>query len=137
MCGVRISINNTFTAGGRSAPIFVCVYYGLSMSEMPRDKIIVYEIPGLVPASNQNRSTENGFIVFVRGADNTNEPLYDNTSDSEEEIDETYYSKDARVAKIYCKKVLYPLIHKIRTKYYMMPEPKEGEEIPSAYTAVS
>ena len=134
--GVRISVNNTFTAGGRSAPIFACVY-GLTMAEMPHDEIVVCEIPGLVPASNQNGSTQIGYIVFVRGSSPTNEPIYDNESDSDEDMDQTYYSKDAKVAKMYRELVFYPLIDEIRTNYYMMPQPKEGEEIPDSYTAVS
>ena len=135
MRGIRISLNNTFTAGGRSAPIFACVY-GLSMSEMPMDEIVVCEIEGLVPASNQNGSKEIGFIVFVRGNDPTYEPIYDESDDTVVD-DPTYYSKDAKVAKIYRDKVYYPLIEDIRRNYYMMPEPIDGEEIPPAYTAVS
>ena len=138
MRGIRISVNNTFTAGGRSAPIFACVY-GLTMAEMPRDEIVVCEIPGLVPASNQNGSTQNGFIVFIRGSDPTNEAIFEEDSDSDKEMmQETYYSKDAKVAKLYRELVFYPLIEEIRKNYYMMPKPKEGEEeIPSSYTAVS
>ena len=113
--GVRISVNNTFTVGGCSAPIFTCIY-GLTMAKMPRDKIVICEIPGLVLASNQNGSTKIGFIVFVRGSDNTNEPLYDDTSNNDEDIDETYYSKDVKVAKIYRERVFYPLIEEIRKK---------------------
>ena len=135
MRGVRISLNNTFTAGGRSAPIFACIY-GLSMAEMPMDEIVVCEIEGLVPASNQNGSKEIGFIVFIRGSDPTNEPIIKDTGDVS--IDpETYYSKDAKVAKIYREKVYYPLIKDIRENYYMMPEQTEEDDIPAAYTAVS
>ena len=36
--GLRISLNNTFSVGGRYAPIFACIY-GLKPSEMPVLKI--------------------------------------------------------------------------------------------------
>jgi hypothetical protein len=65
MRGLRISLNNTFTAGGRSAPVFACIY-GLSMA---------------------------------------------------------YYSKDAKIAKLYREKVFYPFVEDIRKNYYLMPEP--------------
>ena len=134
--GVRISLNNTFTAGGRSAPIFACVY-GLTLAEMPKDEIVVLEIPGLVPASNQNGSKEIGFIVFVRGSDPTYERNAEYVDDEDSVEDNTYFSKDAKIAKLYRDKVFYPLIEDIRRNYYMMPELQEGEEVPSSYTAVS
>jgi hypothetical protein len=64
--GLRITLNNTFTAGGLCAPIFACVF-GLKMTEMPRDEIIICEVKGLVPASNVNGSMEVGYIIFIRG----------------------------------------------------------------------
>ena len=62
--GIRISLNNTFTAGGKCAPIFACIA-GLSKSEMPGHEIIVYKIPGLVAVSNVNGSMQKGFVVFI------------------------------------------------------------------------
>ena len=132
MRGVRISVNNTFTAGGRSAPIFACVY-GLSLAEMPKDEIVLCEIEGLVPASNQNGSKQKGFICFIRGADSSYLPDDEDNTDP----DATFYSKDAKIAKLYREKVYYPFIHDIRTNYYLMPEPREGEAVPSEYTAIS
>ena len=41
--GIRITLNNTFTAGGKCAPIFACVF-GMKSTEMPRDEIIVCRI---------------------------------------------------------------------------------------------
>ena len=64
--GLRITMNNTFTAGGRCAPAFVCVY-GLSAEEMPGDDIVVVPIEGLVASSNLNGSMQKGFMVFIRG----------------------------------------------------------------------
>ena len=64
--GLRITLNNTFTAGGQCAPIFACVF-GLKLSEMPCDEIIICKVKGLVAASNVNGSMDIGFIVFIRG----------------------------------------------------------------------
>jgi hypothetical protein len=43
--GVRVTLNNTFTAGGRCAPAFACVY-GMTAKEMPHDEIVIKEVPG-------------------------------------------------------------------------------------------
>ena len=64
--GLRISLNITFSAGGQSAPIFACVF-GLKPNEMPGDEIVVCKCKGLVAASNVNGSTQEGYIVFIRG----------------------------------------------------------------------
>ena len=55
LCGVRMVLNNTFTAGGRVAPVFACVY-GCTADEMPRNEIVVLPIEGLVCASESNGS---------------------------------------------------------------------------------
>ena len=49
--GLRITLNNTFTAAGRVAPAFVCVY-GLSAIEMPGDEVVIVPIEGLVVGSD-------------------------------------------------------------------------------------
>ena len=75
--------------------------------------------------------------MFILGSDPTyGEPVYDESDDGVID-DETYDSKDAKVAKIYQDKVYYPLIEDIHKNYYMMPEPKYDEEITAAYTVVS
>lgn len=48
--GVRIVLNNTFTAGGLSAPIFVIVY-GLSREEMPGSEFVTIPVEGLAVGS--------------------------------------------------------------------------------------
>jgi len=51
--GVRIEINNTFTAGGQSATIFIVVS-GLTREEVPGEKDIeIIEMPGLTPNGHQ------------------------------------------------------------------------------------
>ena len=72
--GVRMVLNNTFTAGGRVAPVFACVY-GCTSEEMPFDEIVVKPIKGLVAASESNGSTEEGFVVFIRGKYKTPEEI--------------------------------------------------------------
>ena len=64
--GIRIVLNNTFTAGGTCAPVFACIY-GLSNTEMPRDEIVVKRVKGLVAASVSTGNMSEGFVVFVRG----------------------------------------------------------------------
>ena len=132
--GIQIYLNNAFTAGGRSAPIFACIY-GLTLAEMP-DEIVICKIEGLVPASNQNGSKQIGFIVVVRGSDPTYKHV-DNKLNNDGIIDEMYNSKDPKVAKIYHNIVFYPLIEDIRKYYYMMPDLKDDEDAPSSYTAIS
>ena len=53
-----------FTATGQCAPIFAFVF-GLKLSKMPHNEIIICKCKGLVAASNVNGSTEVGFIVFI------------------------------------------------------------------------
>ena len=77
--GLRITLNNTFTAGGQCAPIFACIF-GLKVSEMPKDEIIICECKGLVAASNVNGSMDVGYIVFIRGK---YEPSAESTNQSE------------------------------------------------------
>ena len=136
MRGLRISLNNTFTAGGRSAPVFACVY-GLTMTEMPKDEIVIIEIEGLVAASNQNGSQEKGFIVFVRGATQTVDSIDNSNNQDDDFNDLQQFSKDAKIAKLYREKVFYPFVEDIRKNYYLMPDPVGEEEIPSSYTAIS
>ena len=76
--GIRISLNNTFTAGGKCAPIFACIG-GLKPSEMPYDEIVVCKVAGLVAASNVNGSMQEGFVVFIRGA-------YDTSKEKEQNL---------------------------------------------------
>ena len=64
LCGLMISLNNTFTARGQCAPIFACIY-GLKPNEMSRNEIVVCKCCGLVAASNTNGSTDDGFLVFI------------------------------------------------------------------------
>ena len=64
--GLRIMLNNTFTAGGRVAPPFICVYR-LSPDEMPSDEIVLVPIKGLVIGADQNGSMDEGYICFIRG----------------------------------------------------------------------
>ena len=162
--GIIISLNNTVTAGGRCAPIFACVT-GLKPQEMPHDEIVVCEVKGLVAASTMTGSTENGYIIFVRGQfktvgeDATGEsssplqtssPEYvvdiddghavdinptSQTSTSQSNDDTLFLSKESRVAKLYRELVYYPFIKKIRTEEYDMPN--DLQEIPSNLTAVS
>ena len=113
--GVRMVVNSTFTAGGLSAPIFVCVY-GLSYDEMPKDGMICLEIPGLYSGSHQNiYSNGVGFLVFVRG-NNSRSDTQVNTVDDTIDLegvnqeyvlhdDEVRYSKESIVAQMYRSKV--------------------------------
>ena len=122
MRGVRVVLNNTFTAGGRSAPIFACIY-GLSPIEMPGDEIVIQRVPGFVPASDINGSLEEGFILFVRGKYNPNEEeeLNKDTDQSNtSEVKPKQPCKEARVAQIYREMVYYPLIRDVRVNYYNM-----------------
>ena len=116
--GVRIVINNTFTAGGLSSPLFVTVY-GLTLEEMPGDEIVTIEVPGLTVGSNQDLySKGKGFLTFVRGnyEDHDEVSERDHTSNENEE---DLPSKEARVAKIYQEKVFYPFIQHIRKVKYV------------------
>ena len=141
--GLRITLNNTFTAGGRVAPAFVCVY-GLTPDEMPGDEIILVPIEGLVIGSDQNGSMDKGYICFIRGKyDGKNktqeeEDTVSQENDNEEEVcSEIPASKEARVAQLYRETVYYPFIHSIRTKHYRMPESdSDDSEVPTNLTAV-
>ena len=138
--GLRVSLNNTFTAGGQCAPIFACVF-GMKATEMPRDEIVVCRVKGLVAASNVNGSTDDGFVVFIRGKyERTDdaEPSNQHSPESEDptQKDQTItLSKESRVAKIYRDNVYYPFIKKIRIDHYEMDETQEG--VPENLTAVS
>ena len=142
--GLRITLNNTFTAGGRVAPAFVCVY-GLSANEMPGDEIVLLPIDGLVCGSDQTGSTEKGYICFIRGkydpnANEGNENIVSvdedaNENESIETSEDTQpASKESRVAQLYRDTVYYPFIHSIRTNNYRMDE--NTEEIPTNLSAV-
>ena len=152
--GLRITINNTFTAGGRVAPPFICVY-GLSPDEMPGDEIVTIPIKGLVIGADQNGSLDEGYICFIRGKYDPKNGAEDTTQNENEDVSEhenegnsqpstchigplPLPSKEARVAKLYRETVYYPFIHNIRTKHYRMDEncPSEETEIPSNLTAV-
>ena len=113
--GVRMTLNNTFSAGGRCAPVFACIY-GLTVDELPGNDIVVMPIKGLVAASEQNGSEELGYVVFIRGR-------YKTFEENEEEMNDTpnvpennltpppkKLSKEARVAKLYRELVYYPFI---------------------------
>ena len=131
--GIRVVLNNTFTAGGRSAPIFACIY-GLSNIEMPGNEIVITKVKGLVPASDINGSVEEGFILFIRGKyspEDSNDKDTSTTTMSQESIP----CKEARVAKIYREMVYYPLIHDIRVNHYDMDP--NAKEIPTNLTAIS
>ena len=140
--GLRITLNNTFTAGGRCAPIFACVF-GLKAEEMPHDEIVVCRVKGLVSGSCVTGSMQEGFILFIRGKYETPEQREheQNTSQSiEDATDITEYnnqllSKESRVAKIYREQVYYPFIRDIRTNDYDMST--STTTIPSNLTAVS
>ena len=110
---------------------------------MPCDKIVVCKIKGLVVASNLNDSTQDGFILFVCGSQETltpvsisDEDLPDVDGNGESIDDLTHHSKDSKIAKIYRDQVYYPFIEDIRNNYDVMPQHANGE-IPDAYTAVS
>ena len=140
--GIRISLNNTFSAGGRSAPIFACVF-GLKPMEMPGNEIVVVKIRGLISGSDTNMSLKEGFIVFIRGQYETKDVREEHDSNSGDDTnDDTIdshldqsISKESRVAKIYREQVYYPFLKEIRIfDYDMDPDTKE---IPSNLTAVS
>ena len=139
--GLRITLNNTFTASGMCAPVFACVY-GLTASEMPGDEIVYRPIKGLVAGSGQTGNMQEGYVVFVRGKYETleefqakekkkNSPVVARTT-----LQSTpkKMSKEARVAKLYRDLIYYPLIKHIRTAYYGMDQ--EGA-IPDNLTAIS
>lgn len=106
--GVRIVINNTFTAGGLSAPIYVVVY-GNSRTEMPGASTITIPIPGLAIGSHQDIFASSiGYLTFVRADDS--QDCQDDTSSSP--------SKESIMAMNYREKIYYPFIHKIRTSRY-------------------
>ena len=119
--GLHITLNNTFTAGGAYAPVFACIY-GLSAEEIPRDEIVVKKVEGLVASSGQNVSTQEGFVVYIRGKYETKEEI----EEKEKEINDTKdqpvmeldapkkMSKEARVAKLYRELVYYPLVQHSR-----------------------
>ena len=140
--GLRITLNNTFTAGGRVAPAFVCVY-GLTPDEMPDDEIILVPIDGLVIGSDQNGSMDKGYICFIRGKYDGKKKMPEGDLVSEEnDIDEEessdiHGSKEARVAQLYRNTIYYPFIHNIRTKHYKMPDTtmSGGSEVPTNLTA--
>ena len=144
--GLRITLNNTFTAGGRVAPPFVCVY-GLSATEMPGDDIVLVPIEGLVCGSDQNGSTDTGFLCFIRGKyepKSSEEPVNESNDISldDEENNESINnsddtrpaSKESRVAQLYRDTVYYPFVHNIRTKHYRMDE--NTHDIPTNLSAV-
>ena len=148
--GIRITLNNTFTAGGKCAPIFACVF-GMKSTEMPRDEIIVCRIKGLVAASNMNGSMQEGFVVFIRGkyenaqdrdaseSSTTQSGASESSTTQSDTSDETNVtlvgqSKEVRVAQIYREEVYYPFLKQIRTNDYQMDE--KGP-IPDNLTAVS
>ena len=140
--GVRMTLNNTFSAGGRCAPVFACIY-GLTSEEMPGNDIVVMPIKGLVAASEQNGSEEVGFVVFIRGKFKTVDELQDdnnnptNLPEGEDTIPlqpPKKMSKEARVAKLYRELVYYPFIRDIRLKCGLDPESKV---IPENLRAVS
>ena len=108
--GVRIVINNTFSASGQVAPIAATIY-GLSAKEMPGgDDIVAIPIPGLVRGADQNNNDKTeGLLVFVRGNVDV-----ENRTFSSDDQDKNLYSKDARIAKLYRERVYYPFIERLR-----------------------
>ena len=130
--GVRMTLNNTFSAGGRCAPVFACIY-GLTTEEMPGNDIVVMPIKGLVAASEQNGSEEVGFVVFIRGKFQTHEEVEaENQRNNNLPDDDTNIlqppknmSKEARVAKLYRELVYYPFIRDIRIKSGLDPKTKD------------
>ena len=139
--GLRIVLNNTFTAGGMCAPVFACVY-GLNATEMPGDEIVYRPIKGLVAGSGQTGDMREGYLVFVRGKYETLEEYQAKqsqndlpiTSCAELEKGPKTMSKEARVAKLYRDLIYYPLIKHIRTAYYGM---EENSQVPDNLTAIS
>ena len=127
--GVRIVINNTFTAGGITAPIFVTVY-GLTLEEMPGDPIVTIKVPGLIVGSFNNvDSTGEGYINFVRGSNNI-------TDESETQLTSIRTnSVESQIADLYRKTVYYNLIRKIREREYGWSG--DEENIPDHLQAIS
>ena len=112
--GVRVVINNTFSASRQVAPIAAAIY-GLSRREMPgNDDIVFVPIPGLIRGADQNNANEtNGLIMFVRGnVDVDNETFTQDENDDDE--DKQRFSKDARIAKLYREHIYYPFIERQR-----------------------
>ena len=109
--GVRIVLNTTFTAGGLTAPIFITVY-GMTHDEMPGDDIVTVPIKGLFVGGDRNVfCDEEGYITFVRG--NHEEDERDESQSQEENNDDTYRFKEARVVQLHRELVYYPFIEKI------------------------
>ena len=137
--GVRMTLNNTFTADGRCAPVFACIY-GLSAEEMPGNDIVVLPIKGLVAASEQNGSEQNGYVVFIRGKFHTVEEVEEQNNFNMNLPDDLLtpppkkMSKEARVAKLYRELVYYPFIRDIRLKSGLDPH---DNEIPENLRAIS
>ena len=152
--GLRISLNNTFSAGGRCAPIFACVF-GLKPNEMPGDEIVICRCKGLVAAADSNGSMKEGFILFIRGKfetaeereasavstsravqeDISNDNISDDESSNQLPTPIIVQSKESRVAQLYRELVYYPFIQEIRENDYGMHP--DTEDIPSNLTAVS
>ena len=144
--GLRITLNNTFTAGGLCAPVFACIY-GLTDKEMPKDGIVVQRVKGLVAGSDMTGSTQEGFLVFIRGNYEPNDEV-----EVEVQVEDTSPStdlpnqgpdpsppkmcKEAQVAKLYKELVYYPLIHHIRKAFYDMND-DDDYEIPENLQAIS
>ena len=114
---------------------------------MPGDDIVICKIKGLAAASSINRSTKNGYIVFICGSDQINKvsdnPPNDNVNEESDDEsidlsdgDNVTYFNDSKVAKLYTDKVYYPFIDKIRREFNGMPADADGI-IPDVYTAVS
>ena len=65
--GVRTVLNNTFAAGGLSAPVFVTVY-GMSREEMPGSEFVTIPVEELAVGSHQDLCSKGvEYITFVRG----------------------------------------------------------------------
>ena len=134
--GLRVVLNQTFTAGGTTAPTWITIY-GFNELEMPFNDIVVIEVPGLCTAGDQCLSQQIGYICFVRGKGEI-----DTTPDLPETVEEddddhlSILSKESRVAKIYRERVYHPFITKLRQIYYNYEE-NEDEPVPDWLTAVS
>ena len=104
--GLRIVLNNTFTAGGLTAPICVVVH-GLTLVEMPKNDIVTFPVPNLVVVSDRDIYTDEvGYITFVCGVDTDHGVCND------------ILSKDSRLARLYRDLVYYPFISKVRQTRY-------------------
>ena len=104
LCGIHISLNNTFSAGGHCAPIFACVF-GLKPSEMPLDEIVICRVKGLVASSDSTGTMKEGFIVFIRGKYENNEEgkseqtnLNPNSSNNDTNDDDDISSEDSSIS---------------------------------------